>query len=183
MSAQTLLRLARPRRSRINASRLNIPTDHPTGTTPWTVVRVATSSSAGRTVERRPAAHRTATSCLVGPAMTSTSGLPATKANVHRWAGLDAIIFGASDREVAADPATGVRLPTLPFGIPELPQGIPTSAAEIGWRCVGVHQRLGRQRRHHPRRARRTHARRTCEHRRRFIIDNLTAGAVGCDGR
>jgi hypothetical protein len=31
--------------------------------------------------------------------------------------GLDAIIFGATDREVLADPATGVRLPTLRFGV------------------------------------------------------------------
>src|SRR5688572_32159191 len=30
--------------------------------------------------------------------------------------GVDAIIFGSTDREAAADPATGVRLPTLLFG-------------------------------------------------------------------
>jgi hypothetical protein len=41
--------------------------------------------------------------------------------------GLDAIIFGATDREAVADPSTGVRLPTLRFGIPEFPQGIPTA--------------------------------------------------------
>ena len=41
--------------------------------------------------------------------------------------GLDAIIFGSPDREAAADPATGVRLPTLRFGIPDFPQGIPTA--------------------------------------------------------
>jgi hypothetical protein len=41
--------------------------------------------------------------------------------------GLDALIFGATDREAAADPATGVRLPTLFFGVPEFPQGIPTA--------------------------------------------------------
>jgi Ca2+-binding RTX toxin-like protein len=38
--------------------------------------------------------------------------------------GLDAIIFGSTDREAVADPATGVRLPTLRFGIPGFPQGI-----------------------------------------------------------
>jgi hypothetical protein len=41
--------------------------------------------------------------------------------------GLDAIIFGATDREAVADPATGVRLPTLLFGVPGFPQGIPTA--------------------------------------------------------
>ena len=41
--------------------------------------------------------------------------------------GLDAIIFGSTDREAVADPATGVRLPTLRFGIPGFPQGIPTA--------------------------------------------------------
>lgn len=44
--------------------------------------------------------------------------------------GLDAIIFGSTDREAVADPATGVRLPTLRFGIPGFPQGIPT--ADVG---------------------------------------------------
>lgn len=41
--------------------------------------------------------------------------------------GLDAIIFGATDRDALADPATGVRLPTLRFGVPDFPQGIPTA--------------------------------------------------------
>ncbi|HTI39668.1 MAG TPA: hypothetical protein VL484_19050 [Vicinamibacterales bacterium] len=41
--------------------------------------------------------------------------------------GLDAIIFGATDRNAAADPATGVRLPTLLHGIDGFPQGIPTA--------------------------------------------------------
>ena len=41
--------------------------------------------------------------------------------------GLDAIIFGSTDRDGVADPTTGVRLPTLRFGIPDFPQGIPTA--------------------------------------------------------
>ena len=41
--------------------------------------------------------------------------------------GLDALIFGATDREAVADPATGVRLPTLLSGVPGFPQGIPTA--------------------------------------------------------
>ena len=41
--------------------------------------------------------------------------------------GLDALIFGATDRETIADPTTGVRLPTLLFGVPGFPQGIPTA--------------------------------------------------------
>lgn len=41
--------------------------------------------------------------------------------------GTDALIFGATDRETVADPATGVRLPTLSHGVPEYPQGIPTA--------------------------------------------------------
>ncbi len=41
--------------------------------------------------------------------------------------GLDALIFGATDRDAVADPATGVRLPTLFFGVPAFPQGIPTA--------------------------------------------------------
>jgi Ca2+-binding RTX toxin-like protein len=41
--------------------------------------------------------------------------------------GLDAIIFGATDRDSVADPASGVRLPTLFFGVPAFPQGIPTA--------------------------------------------------------
>ena len=41
--------------------------------------------------------------------------------------GLDAIVFGATDREAVADPATGVRLPTLRFGVSGFPQGITTA--------------------------------------------------------
>jgi hypothetical protein len=41
--------------------------------------------------------------------------------------GLDAIIFGATDREAVADPATGVRLPTLLLGVAGFPQGIATA--------------------------------------------------------
>lgn len=41
--------------------------------------------------------------------------------------GRDALIFGATDRDAVADPATGVRLPTLLFGQPGFPQGIPTA--------------------------------------------------------
>jgi hypothetical protein len=41
--------------------------------------------------------------------------------------GRDALIFGATDREAIADPATGVRLPTLLSGVPGFAQGIPTA--------------------------------------------------------
>jgi hypothetical protein len=41
--------------------------------------------------------------------------------------GLDAIIFGATDRDAVPDPKTGVRLPTLTFGVDGFPQGIPTA--------------------------------------------------------
>ena len=41
--------------------------------------------------------------------------------------GRDALIFGSTDRDAVADPATGVRLPTLLFGIPGFRQGIPTA--------------------------------------------------------
>ena len=41
--------------------------------------------------------------------------------------GVDAIIFGATDRDAVADPSTGVRLPTLLFGVPGFPQGITTA--------------------------------------------------------
>ena len=41
--------------------------------------------------------------------------------------GTDAIIFGATDRDAIADPATGVRLPTLLPGVPGFPQGIITA--------------------------------------------------------
>lgn len=41
--------------------------------------------------------------------------------------GLDAEVFGATDRDAVADPETGVRLPTLLFGVAGFPQGIPTA--------------------------------------------------------
>ena len=41
--------------------------------------------------------------------------------------GRDALIFGATDRDEVADGTTGVRLPTLLFGVPGFPQGIPTA--------------------------------------------------------
>lgn len=41
--------------------------------------------------------------------------------------GLDAIIFGSTDRDAVADPSTGVRLPTLFFGVAAFPQGIATA--------------------------------------------------------
>lgn len=41
--------------------------------------------------------------------------------------GVDALVFGATDRELVADPKTGVRLPTLRTGIPGFPTGIPTA--------------------------------------------------------
>jgi hypothetical protein len=41
--------------------------------------------------------------------------------------GRDALVFGTTDREEVADLATGVRLPTLFFGVPGFPQGIPTA--------------------------------------------------------
>src|SRR5262245_2886938 len=41
--------------------------------------------------------------------------------------GVDALIFGATDREENADPATGVRLPKLLDGVEGFPQGIPTA--------------------------------------------------------
>ena len=39
----------------------------------------------------------------------------------------DALVFGSTDRDITADPATGVRLPTLLSGVPGFPQGIPTA--------------------------------------------------------
>ena len=42
--------------------------------------------------------------------------------------GRDALILGVTDRDTVPDPATGVRLPTLLFGVPGFPQGIPTAA-------------------------------------------------------
>ena len=41
--------------------------------------------------------------------------------------GTDALIFGATDRDEVADPVTNVKLPTLRFGVPGFPQGIPTA--------------------------------------------------------
>ena len=41
--------------------------------------------------------------------------------------GRDALIFGATDRDDLPDPTTGVRLPTLLFGVAGFPQGIPTA--------------------------------------------------------
>ena len=41
--------------------------------------------------------------------------------------GLDAIVFGATDRNDIADPATGVRLPRLLGGVPGFPQGFVTA--------------------------------------------------------
>ena len=41
--------------------------------------------------------------------------------------GLDAIVFAANDRDAVADPATGVRLPTLLFGVPGFPKGVITA--------------------------------------------------------
>jgi hypothetical protein len=41
--------------------------------------------------------------------------------------GTDAVVFGATDREANPDPTTGVRLPTLLFGVSGFPQGIPTA--------------------------------------------------------
>lgn len=41
--------------------------------------------------------------------------------------GRDALVFGITDRDPVADPSTGVRLPTLLFGVPRFPQGIPTA--------------------------------------------------------
>jgi hypothetical protein len=41
--------------------------------------------------------------------------------------GTDALIFGATDRDIVADPETGVRLPILRFGVEGFPQGIPTA--------------------------------------------------------
>ena len=39
----------------------------------------------------------------------------------------DALVFGATDRELVADPVTGVKLPTLLTGVPGFPHGIPTA--------------------------------------------------------
>jgi Ca2+-binding RTX toxin-like protein len=51
--------------------------------------------------------------------------------------GIDAIVFGATDRELAADPDTGVKLPSLTFGVPGFPQGIPTAnVSGLGNSCT-----------------------------------------------
>jgi hypothetical protein len=42
-------------------------------------------------------------------------------------AGLDAVVFGVTDREAVPDLKTGVRLPTLLVGVNGFPQGIPTA--------------------------------------------------------
>lgn len=39
----------------------------------------------------------------------------------------DALVFGATDRELVADPETGVKLPTLTTGVAGFPHGIPTA--------------------------------------------------------
>ncbi len=39
----------------------------------------------------------------------------------------DALVFGATDRELIVDPLTGVKLPTLLFGVSGFPKGIPTA--------------------------------------------------------
>jgi hypothetical protein len=41
--------------------------------------------------------------------------------------GVDALVFGATDRQTTTDPQTGVRLPTLRFDVPGFPTGIPTA--------------------------------------------------------
>jgi hypothetical protein len=41
--------------------------------------------------------------------------------------GRDALVFGTTDRDAVADLTTGVRLPTLLFGVAGFPQGIPTA--------------------------------------------------------
>jgi hypothetical protein len=41
--------------------------------------------------------------------------------------GLDAVVFGATDRDTVADPKTGMKLPTRHFGVDGFPQGIPTA--------------------------------------------------------
>jgi hypothetical protein len=50
-----------------------------------------------------------------------------SEAFVGGYGSRDALVFGSTDREVTADPATGVRLPTLLSGVPGFPQGIPTA--------------------------------------------------------
>jgi hypothetical protein len=51
--------------------------------------------------------------------------------------GLDALVFGATDRELVADPDTGVKLPSLTSGVPGFPQGIPTAnVSGLGNSCT-----------------------------------------------
>jgi Ca2+-binding RTX toxin-like protein len=51
--------------------------------------------------------------------------------------GLDALIFGATDRQAVADPATGVKLPSLIFGVNGFPQGVPTAdVSSLGNFCT-----------------------------------------------
>jgi len=51
--------------------------------------------------------------------------------------GVDALIFGATDRQALPDPATGVRLPTLIFGVNGFPQGVPTAdVSSLGNFCT-----------------------------------------------
>jgi hypothetical protein len=41
--------------------------------------------------------------------------------------GRDALVFGITDRDTVPDATTGVRLPTLLFGVAGFPHGIPTA--------------------------------------------------------
>jgi Ca2+-binding RTX toxin-like protein len=51
--------------------------------------------------------------------------------------GLDALVFGATDRQTLADPATGVRLPFLIFGVNGFSQGVPTAdVSSLGNFCT-----------------------------------------------
>ena len=53
-------------------------------------------------------------------------GTPSPEAFIG-GSGLDMIIFGATDRDAVADPSTGVRLLSPPFGVPGFPQGVTTA--------------------------------------------------------
>ena len=76
--------------------------------------------------------------------------------------GLDALVFGATDREAVADPQTGVRLPTLLFGVRRVSAGhthrgrerlchstAPWSGARHRLRLPGAVPRAGRQHHRH----------------------------------
>ena len=52
--------------------------------------------------------------------------------------GLDAIIFGGTDRNAAADPKTGVRLPTLTSGVARVSAGHPHCGRE--WSDTALHR-------------------------------------------